>query len=138
INNDTRPKIIIAGSGMMSGGRIMHHAKRYLPDEKSGVLLIGYQAEGTIGRQLQEGAKAVTIHGESIEVHAEVRKIDAFSAHGDRAKLRRWLKPDIGEVETIFLVHGEQSVKKVFKDFLSQTSHANIAIPKLGESVQLI
>lgn len=138
INKDNRPKIIIAGSGMMSGGRIMHHAKRYLPDEKAGVLLIGYQAEGTTGRKLQDGAKEVTIHDEQIEVHAEVNKIGAFSAHGDRGKLRRWLKPQEGDIEKVFLVHGEIGAKNVFKEFLSETVHADIQIPDLGESVQLI
>ncbi len=133
INADHGPKIIIAGSGMMTGGRILHHLKRYLPDEKSGVLIIGYQAEGTLGRQIKDGATKVTIHEKPYEVKATVKAIGSFSAHGDRNKLRRWLKPKNGNVDKIFLVHGDPEVKPQFKTFLAEESEAEIIIPQYSQ-----
>lgn len=129
INDDHGPKIIIAGSGMMTGGRILHHLKRYLPDKKSGVLIIGYQAQGTMGRRIKEGATSVKIHRRDVEVKATVKAIGSFSAHGDRNKLRRWLKPKNGRVEKIFLVHGDPAVKPEFKAFLEKELDSEIIIP---------
>ncbi|MEK7452404.1 MAG: MBL fold metallo-hydrolase, partial [Patescibacteria group bacterium] len=86
INNAPAPKIIIAGSGMMNGGRIMHHLERYLPIASTTILVIGYQAAGTIGRQIFQGAKSVRIYGKPVKVKAKIQGIGAFSAHGDQNK----------------------------------------------------
>ncbi len=119
INDAPAPKIIIAGSGMMNGGRIMHHLSRYLPNSSTTILVIGYQAEGTIGRKIYEGAKQVTIHGQSVDVRASVKAIGAFSAHGDMNKLTRWLHPEDDKIpKQIFLVHGDPDAKTVFADHL--------------------
>ncbi|MFH1767268.1 MAG: MBL fold metallo-hydrolase [Patescibacteria group bacterium] len=136
INNDHRPKIIIAGSGMMTGGRILHHLKRYLNDEKSGLLIIGYQAEGTLGRRIFDGASKVMIYGDEVDVRASVEAIGAFSAHGDRNKLARWLVPKSGEVKKIFLVHGEEVVKVDFKSFLQDKVSSEVIIPKFAENFE--
>ncbi|MDP2631491.1 MAG: MBL fold metallo-hydrolase [Candidatus Uhrbacteria bacterium] len=136
INDDTRPKIIIAGSGMMTGGRVLHHLKRYLEDKKSGVLIIGFQAEETLGRQIQDGAKEVSIFREKVAVNAEVSVISSFSAHGDRNKLAKWLKPKKGDIAKIFLVHGDPEVKEEFKKFLSDKIKSEIIIPKIYESFE--
>lgn len=137
INDDNRPKIIIAGSGMMTGGRIVHHAKRYLTDHKSGILFIGYQAEGTLGRQILEGAEKVRIHRKDIEVRAKVSAIGSFSAHGDRNKLAKWLQPDERPADWIYLVHGDPEVKPLFKEFLEKKiTGSNIQIPAFGEVIE--
>ncbi|MBI2473958.1 MBL fold metallo-hydrolase [Candidatus Uhrbacteria bacterium] len=132
------PKIVIAGSGMMSGGRIMHHLIRYLPDAKNQLLIIGYQAHGTIGRQLFEGAKKVRIFRQEIEVHAKVEAIGAFSAHGDMNKLTRWLKPEEGPVPTkIFLVHGDPESKEVFATHLRHALRTEVIIPEYKKSYEV-
>jgi len=108
INYTKPPKVIIAGSGMMSGGRIMHHLIRYLPDPKNQVLIIGYQAKGTLGRKIYEGQKKVKIFREEVKVNAKISAIGAFSAHADMNKLTKWLQPEDGKIpEKIFLVHGD-------------------------------
>lgn len=131
ISNQTPPIMIIAGSGMMSGGRIMHHLRRYLSDSKNRLLIIGYQATGTLGRRIYEGAKSVKIFRDSIDVRAKVTAIGAFSAHGDQDKLTRWLQPEDGQLpKKIFLVHGDHEVKEVFATHLRHNLGADIVIPE--------
>jgi len=137
INEDHRPKIIIAGNGMMTGGRILHHLIRYLSDDKSGLLVIGFQAPGTLGRRIQERVPSVKIFSEQVAVHAEVGNIESFSAHGDRAKLARWLHAKSGSIKKVFLVHGEMHTKEEFKKYLSQSSSAEVLIPRLNEVFEL-
>ncbi len=131
INDVKNPKVIIAGSGMMSGGRIMHHLMRYLPDPNSSLLIIGYQASGTLGRRLYEGAKEVTIFRQKIEVHAGLAAIGAFSAHADMNKLTRWLQPEDGAMpKQIFLVHGDPEAKEVFATHLRHELKTDVVIPE--------
>lgn len=131
INDVKAPKVIIAGSGMMSGGRIMHHLMRYLKDKNSTLLIIGYQADGTLGRRIYEGAKKVTIYGETVPVNAHVSAIGAFSAHGDMNKLTRWLHPTDGAIpEKIFLVHGDPQTKEVFATHLRHELRTDVVIPE--------
>lgn len=138
INEVSGPKIIIAGSGMMTGGRIMHHLRRYLQDAKNILLVIGYQAKGTLGRQILDGAKKVTIFGDSIPVHIDIRKIGAFSAHGDQAKLLRWLKPETGHPpKTIFLVHGDDDQKTEFGQAITEVLKAQVITPVMGETYEI-
>ena len=134
INDDHKAKIIISGSGMMTGGRVLHHLKRYLSDPKSGVLIIGYQAKGTLGRKIQEGQPTVTIYNDEIPVKAEIKKIDAFSAHADRNKLASWLHPrESGDAKRVFLVHGDPEVKEKFKTFLEDRIKSDVIIPQFHE-----
>jgi metallo-beta-lactamase family protein len=137
INADKRPKIIIAGNGMMTGGRVLHHLKRHIYDPLSGVLVVGYQAKGTLGRKILDREKTVRIYGEEFPVRAEVLAIEAFSAHGDKDKLLRWLHPESGKVQKIFLVHGENPVKDSFSEYLKQNLSAEIIIPRLSQSFEL-
>jgi metallo-beta-lactamase family protein len=135
INDMPSPKVIIAGSGMMSGGRIMHHLRRYLPDPKSCVLIIGYQAYGTLGRKIYEGAKTVTIFREPVEVKAQVAAIGSFSAHADMHKLTRWLHPEDGVTpQKIFLVHGDPEAKEVFATHLRHELKTEVVIPEFESS----
>ena len=135
INDAVPPKIIVAGSGMMSGGRIMHHLIRYLPGKNNRLLIIGYQAQGTTGRKLYEGAKKVRIFGEDVEVHAQVSAIGAFSAHADMNKLTRWLKPEDGKIpKKIFLVHGDPEAKEVFDTHLRHKLKTEVIVPEYQSS----
>ncbi len=138
INESPMPKVIIAGSGMMNGGRIMHHLIRYLPGAKNILLIIGYQAEGTIGRQIYNGAKQVKIFRQEIAVRAQVEAIGAFSAHGDMNKLTRWLKPEDGKIpKQIYLVHGDPDAKEKFATHLRDELHTDIVIPEYGQTYEI-
>ncbi len=122
INSAPNPKIIIAGSGMMNGGRIIHHALRYLSDQKSTLLFIGYQAQGTLGRKILDGQSPVNIMGESIPVRCQVKAIGALSAHGDQEKLLDWVGGAPTLPKKIYLNHGEpapaEALAKKFKEEL--------------------
>ncbi len=137
INDDKRPKIIIAGNGMMTGGRVLHHLKRHVSDPLSGVLVVGYQAKGTLGRKILDHEKTVRIYREEYPVRAEVLSIEAFSAHADKDKLLRWLHPQEGKVSKIFLVHGDNPVKTAFAEFLKNSLSAEIIIPSLSQSFEI-
>lgn len=109
--NIKTPKVIIAGSGMMAGGRIMNHALQYLPLASTRVFIVGYQAEGTLGRALLEGQKQVIIEGASVEVAASINQTQAMSSHADQPRLLKWIE-NIKGLKKIFLVHGEQSERQ--------------------------
>jgi len=113
INQYPNPKIVIAGAGMMTGGRILHHALRYLSDPASTLLIIGYQAHGTVGREIQEGAPSVKIMGERVSVKCAVKTIGSFSAHGDQAKLMDWIQSGKKLPKKVCLNHGENFVKDI-------------------------
>jgi metallo-beta-lactamase family protein len=113
INNVPGPKIVIAGSGMMNGGRIMHHAIRYLSDARNTLLIIGYQSENTLGRKILDGQSPVEIMGEHIPVHCQVKAIGALSAHGDQAKLMKWIDSNKSKPKKVLFNHGEPGVSAV-------------------------
>lgn len=137
INEVTPPKIILAGSGMMTGGRIMHHLMRYLPDPHSTLLIVGYQAIGTIGRKLYEGAKIVHIHGEDIHVNATVTSIGAWSAHADQAKLIRWATQGESKPEVIFVTHGEENASDTLARKFRRDFNIDAYVPKAGQMFDL-
>ncbi len=121
INEAPAPKVIIAGSGMSQGGRILHHEKRYLPDSKSTILFIGYQAKNSLGRKILEGEKMVKIHGESVPVRCRVVSIEEYSAHADQGQLLDWLRPMRTSLKKVFAVQGEEEesgalVQKIIND----------------------
>ncbi len=131
INEVSAPKIIIAGSGMMSGGRIMHHLMRYLPGADNKLLIIGYQAGGTLGRRIFDGASQVRIYGHETPVQAGVSAIGAFSAHGDQRQLTDWVQPvDKKLPKKIFLVHGDEEVKEEFAEHLRERLKTEIVVPE--------
>ncbi|MCH7883073.1 MBL fold metallo-hydrolase [Patescibacteria group bacterium] len=107
INEVPAPKIIIAGSGMSTGGRIVHHERRYLSDPSSTLLMIGYQAAGSRGRQLQDGAKTIRIFRDKISVKARIETIQGYSAHPDRDMLLDFVKNSVDFLEKVFVVQGE-------------------------------
>lgn len=111
INDVPPPKIIIAGSGMSQGGRIIHHERRYLPDEKNTILFIAYQVKGSLGRRIQEGEKKVSIFGERVTVRCHIRNIGSYSAHADQPTLVAWVKKarDGKKLKKVFIVQGEEN-----------------------------
>jgi metallo-beta-lactamase family protein len=109
INAVEGPCIILSASGMATGGRVLHHLKNRLPDPRTTVLLVGYQAAGTRGWSLQRGASTLRIHGEDVPVRARVESVAGFSAHADRDELARWMATAPRKFRTVFCVHGEST-----------------------------
>ncbi|MEK7554422.1 MAG: MBL fold metallo-hydrolase [Patescibacteria group bacterium] len=137
INSVPAPKIIIAGSGMLHGGRILHHAKRYLPDPKSTLLLIGYQAAGSIGRQIFEGASHVRIHHEDVPVAARVKAIGGYSAHADQPQLLGWVRPARESLRRVFLVQGEPMAADALARKIVDEFAVAAEVPDLGDTREL-
>jgi metallo-beta-lactamase family protein len=129
------PKIIIAGSGMMHGGRIMKHLGDYLDDPNTTVLIIGYQAGGTTGRALSEGAKKVTIDHEEIEARAKLEIIGAYSAHADRNKLLRWARSG-PRPRMVILNHGDDAARESLAAELRKDG-IEVVIPQKDETVEI-
>ena len=114
LNFDPSPKVILSASGMCEAGRIRHHLKHNLWNEKSSIVFVGYQAQGTLGRSLVEGVKDVTLFGEEIHVNAEIYNLQGFSGHADQNGLFSWLAAFQKRPAQIFLVHGEEEAKETF------------------------
>ena len=113
LNMDRNPKVIISASGMCEAGRIRHHLKHNLWDPKSSVIFVGYQAEGTLGKLLVEGAKDIVLFGEEIHVNAEIYNLEGFSGHADQSGLFAWAAGFQKKPKQVFLVHGEEDSKKI-------------------------
>jgi len=139
INDVAQPKVIIAGSGMSTGGRILHHERRYLSDPNSLILFIGYQAAGTLGRRIFDGAKNVKIFGENVSVRCGVRAIGGYSAHADQTKLREWVEKikDGGKLKKVFAVQGEEGPALAFVQLLRDHLGLNAEAPRTGDSIEL-
>lgn len=137
INQAPFPKIIISGSGMMNGGRILHHLVRYLGDSRTTVLVVGYQAKGTLGRKLEDGQKVVDVLGERIGVQASIVSIGAYSAHADRAKLLRWVGEAKHRPNRIFCTHGEEESSVALAQSLQKNLGITAEVPHVGETVTL-
>ncbi len=131
------PAVIIAGSGMVAGGRILNHLEFGLQNSKNLILLVGFQAEGTRGRALQDGAREVKLHGKILPVHAQVDKIDGLSGHGDSEDMLRWLRHFPASPKQTFLVHGERNIMEVWKGRIEKELGWNVSIPKYLEEVEL-
>ena len=137
INTVPNPKIIIAGAGMSNGGRILHHERRYLSDPKSTLLIFGYQAEGSLGRLLLDGAKTVRMFKEDVVVRCKIKAIGAYSAHADQEQLLAWLAPLQGKVKKVFVVQGEPAASSALAALIQERFHLITRIPEAGESVTL-
>jgi len=137
INALKGPRIIISASGMMTGGRILHHMKQNLSKEETTALFVGYQAEGTRGRDLIEGEKEIKIFGKPVEVRAEVEKINGLSAHGDRLELKTWVNDCQGSPSKAKIVHGEPEAASAFADLLYKDLKIDSSVAKDGETVEV-
>jgi metallo-beta-lactamase family protein len=131
------PKIIIAGSGMSNGGRIVYHEARYLPDPKNTLLLVGYQAAGTLGRKLQDGIRTIHIHGEEIKVNAETVEISGFSAHKDSDHLQEFVAEMEDSLEKVFVVLGEPQSQSFLAQRLTDFYHIPVKVPELHEIIEM-
>jgi len=137
LNSLDGPAIIISASGMATGGRIMHHLTNRLPKTDTIVLLTGYQAEGTLGRVLLEGAKHVMIHGAQVEVKARVKTLNSYSGHGDQSEIMDWLKTMPAPPKKIFLTHGEDTARLALKAKIETDLKWEVIMPHLGQSFDL-
>ncbi len=137
LNDLDGPAIIISASGMATGGRILHHLKLRLPEERNTVIFVGYQAEGTKGRRLVEGEPEVKIHGGWIPVKAHVSQISGLSAHADAAELALWLDRREREPEAVYLIHGEYPAQQAMAARLADEFGWQPKIPELGETLTI-
>lgn len=137
LNTLLGPAIIIAASGMVESGRILHHLANHIGDPKNCVLFVGFQAEHTLGRRIQEGERQVKIYGELHESRAEIATIGGYSAHADRGELRRWVKQLGGPVKRAFVVHGEAAPAAAMATILHEEGVGNVVVPQMGESFDL-
>lgn len=137
VTGSDHPAIVISASGMATGGRVLHHLKTCLPDGRHTILFVGFQAEGTRGRSLVDGAKAVKIHGGMVPVAARVVRIDSMSAHADQAEIVRWLKTFRAPPRQIYLVHGEPSAQDTLKAHIETTFGWNVHVPQHGEKAEV-
>jgi metallo-beta-lactamase family protein len=134
---DKHGVVIIAGSGMCTGGRIIHHLKNNLANPKTNVVIVGYQVEGTLGRDLVESEPTVKIFGEEIEVNAQIHTLGGFSAHADQRDLRYWLRSFGHSPKTVFLTHGDKEIAIGFANNIKTELKLNTQVPQLEEEFEL-
>jgi metallo-beta-lactamase family protein len=137
LNRRKGPMIIIAGSGMATGGRVVHHLKAFAPDPRNTILFAGFQAEGTRGAAMVGGAKSIRIHGEDVPVLAEIEAIDTLSAHADYAQIIEWLKSMKQVPRQVFVTHGEQAAATAMVQHIDEELHWPARVPEYMEIVQL-
>jgi metallo-beta-lactamase family protein len=138
INKLRSPHIVMATSGMCTAGRIKHHLRHNIGDARSTILFVGYQAHGTLGRQIVEGSPIVRIHGREWKVKAQVRRIDGFSGHADRSDLLRWIGNLNDAPKEIFLVHGEEEAARSFAQLVAEQLKWKASVPAYRETVELL
>jgi metallo-beta-lactamase family protein len=136
VENDN-PAVIIASSGMATGGRVVHHLFAGLPDPRNTVLFVGFQAAGTRGRQLEDGAQHVKMFGQYVPVHARIERIDGMSAHADAGEIVRWLRTFPRPPKTTYLVHGEVVAQDALKVRITKELGWNVEIPTHGQTIDL-
>lgn len=137
INNPTEPCIIISASGMGTGGRVVHHLREMLPNPLHTVILVGYQAMGTRGRSLVDGAQFVKMHGKDVPVKARIEQVQSFSVHADINELTTWLKTSSDEPGIVYTVHGDEGVAESFAEHLTESLGWKTHAPRAGETVVL-
>ena len=137
INHIKGSVIVIAGSGMCTGGRIKHHLVQNIQRPESTVLFVGYQAAGTLGRIIQQGTNPVRILGREFDVKAKIAKIPGFSAHGDRDEIHRWLSGLQSPPKHLFVTHGEPEAAHSFARFINETNGWSTSVPDYGAAVTL-
>jgi metallo-beta-lactamase family protein len=137
INYVRKGAVIIAGSGMCTGGRIKHHLVSNIPRPESTILFVGYQAEGTLGREIIEGANEVRILGQTYPVRANIAQINGFSAHADRDELLTWVTSLDDVPKHVFITHGEPEPARSFADMLKSQTGWDVSVPEYGDTAEL-
>ncbi|MGA1050379.1 MAG: MBL fold metallo-hydrolase RNA specificity domain-containing protein [Minisyncoccia bacterium] len=136
VNSQPQPKMIMAGSGMSTGGRVLYHEERYLSNPNNIILFVGYQAPYTLGRKILKGESPVYIHNHPVENKIEVRRIDGYSAHADQEMLLDWISK-IKNSKNIFVVQGEQDASQTLADAIKDNLHIQAQVPTENEIVML-
>ncbi|MBJ7882060.1 MBL fold metallo-hydrolase RNA specificity domain-containing protein [Gelidibacter salicanalis] len=136
--DDKRSKIIIAGSGMVTGGRVLTYLQQLIDDASTTVLLVGYQAEGTRGRQLFDGVHEIKFGGKYYPVKATIKHLQSLSAHADQQELLNWMSEIVNVPEKVYLIHGEPSASDALRVKIKDTYNWNVCIPKLNDVEDLI
>lgn len=137
INNPTSPCIIISASGMGTGGRVVHHLKDMLPQAKHTIVFVGFQAMGTRGRKLVDGATEVKMHGEMVPVRASIEQIESFSVHADADELIEWINSASEKPKQVLVVHGEGGAAQTFAERVQKELDVPSKAPQLGERIVL-
>jgi len=136
INREEDGCIIIAGSGMCTGGRILHHFKHRLWNESNSVVFVGYQVQGTLGRHLIDGADSIQLQHETINVKAQIHMLNGFSAHADQSDLLAWMS-EFEQLDNIYLIHGEVNTQETFKETIKEHLHKPAHIVKYAEKIHI-
>ena len=129
--------VIIAGSGMCTGGRIVHHIKNHIGKTNTHMIFVGYQVEGTLGRRLVNGDKDIRIMGQNIEVNAQIHTLGGFSAHADQRDLRYWLRSFGHSPKKVFITHGDKEISIGFASNIQTELHLDVSVPELNEEFEL-
>jgi metallo-beta-lactamase family protein len=137
ISKSTAPKIVISASGMATGGRILHHLKAFGPDPRNTIMLTGYQAPGTRGRSIVDGAKEVRIYGDWVSINAEVANLKMLSAHADADELIRWASGFTTAPRRVFVVHGEPEAADTLRTHLDREFGWEATVPRMGQVFDL-
>ncbi|HTK36931.1 MAG TPA: MBL fold metallo-hydrolase [Pyrinomonadaceae bacterium] len=137
LNNMKGPRIIISASGMLTGGRVLHHAVRILPDEDATIIFVGYQAAGTRGRRVLDGEPEVKIMKQWVPVRCHVEKVEGFSAHADWQGVLRWLSGLHSAPKLVFTTHGEPAAAEAMAQHIREKFGWNVEVPHYGETVEL-
>ncbi len=131
------PQIIISASGMATGGRVLHHLKRWAPDPNSLILLTGFQAGGTRGASLAAGSRTLRIHGADVPINAQVVQISSMSAHADAAELVEWIRPLSKPPRRVFLTHGEPAACDALRQRIERELQWDVTVPEFRDSIAL-
>jgi metallo-beta-lactamase family protein len=137
LNSEEGTRIIISASGMMTGGRVLHHATRILPDSNATILFVGYQAAGTTGRKIIDGAREVKIMGQFVPVRCKIERIGGFSAHADYGEVLRWLSGMPGAPRRSFTTHGEPEAAAAMAEHIRERFGWTVDAPSYGQTVEL-
>lgn len=137
LNTMQGPAVIISASGMAESGRILHHIKNHGGDHRNAILFVGFQAQHTLGRRIQEGAKVVKLYGEEATIGAEIVTIGGYSAHADRDELRAWIRRMGGPIRRAFCVHGEPAALGAMANILREEGVKEVHVPRHGETFDL-
>ena len=137
LNENPHPMIILAASGMASGGRVVHHIEAFAPNPQNTILFVGFQAAGTRGAAMVEGASSVKIHGEYVPINAEVALISNMSAHGDYLEILDWLRGFESAPKRTFITHGEPIAADGMRHHIEEKLHWQTCVPDYLETVEL-
>jgi metallo-beta-lactamase family protein len=137
LNHLSGPMIIIASAGMCEAGRIRHHLRHVVSDRDNAIVIVSYQAEGTLGRSLSEGAERVQIFDQWYDLNAEVYVLDGFSGHADRADLGWWYEQSGGQIEQAFIVHGEPESMEALRPVLEPFTRGVVHVPEINASYEV-